>query len=41
MMSRFGSSTKKDFTCFFRGAKGETGGQEHASNVDSIVKKQM
>ena len=39
MVSRFGSSTKSQFTCFFRGAKGETGGRGHSENVVSMVKK--
>ena len=39
MVSRFGASTKSQFTCFFRGAKDETGGRGHSENVSSIVKK--
>ena len=39
MTSRFGVSTKSSFTCFFRGAKGETGGIGHSENVESYVKK--
>ena len=39
MVSRFGMSTKSTFTCFFRGANGETGGRGHSENVESYVKK--
>ena len=39
MQSRFGISTKSQFTCFFRGANGETGGRGHSDNVDSYVKQ--
>ena len=39
MVSRFGVSTKSTFTCFFRGAKGETGGRGHSENVESHVRK--
>lgn len=39
MVSRFGVSTKSSFTCFFRGAKGETGGRGHSENVESYVKR--
>ena len=36
MQSRIGISTKSQFTCFFRGAKGETGGR--SQTVESYVK---
>ena len=39
MVSRFGVSTKSTFTCFFRGAKGETGGRAHSENATSHVRK--
>ena len=38
MLSRFGVATKSQFTCFFRGAKGETGGKAQSDLVESYVK---
>ena len=38
MQSRIGMSTKVKYTCFFRGARGETGGVSHAEKVESPVK---
>ena len=40
MQSRNGKATVYEYTCFFRGAKGETGGQNFAE-LDSPVKKLM
>lgn len=34
-----GTSTKAQFTCFFRGAKGETGGKTFQEGSESTVKK--
>ena len=39
MQSRAGISTISQYTCFFRGAAGELGGQKHCDNVQSTVKK--
>ena len=38
MVSRSGNKTVYDHTCFFRGAKGETGGKNHPE-AESQVKK--
>ena len=37
MLSRMGVSTKSTHTCFFRGAKGETGGKAMNEKVKSQV----
>ena len=39
MQSRIGTATKSQFTCFFRGAKGETGGKNFQETCESPIKK--
>lgn len=39
MLSRFGIATKGQYTCFFRGANGETGGLHYSENTTSHVKQ--